>query len=146
MPSKIVERPKLSKAEIKFRAAFERLKINKPDLLPKGTSLTQNNVAKESGVDPSALRRARYPELVQEIQTWIEDNKDIQTQRSPRQVMLAQRSHNRDSRKRNEALTIQRDKALSKLLEAEYLILQLTLENENLKNRLPDIDITYLND
>lgn len=144
MPYKIIEERKLSKAETKFREAFGRLKINKPELLPKGTSLSQNNIAKEAGVDPSALRRSRYPELVQEIQTWLENNKDIQGQsRSPRQLILAQRSNNRDLRKRIESLTAQRDNALSRVLEAEYLILQLSLENKSLKNRLPPIDIFH---
>jgi hypothetical protein len=59
---------------------------------PKARHLSQNNVAKEVGVDPSALRRARFPELVSEIQDWIESHKDEQTRQSPRQMMLAQRS------------------------------------------------------
>ena len=72
MSSKAIEPRKVSKAELKFREAFERLKVGKPDILPKGTPLSQNNVAKEAGVDPSALRRARFPELVADIQAWIE--------------------------------------------------------------------------
>ena len=146
MSSKIFESRKLSKAEIKFRNAFERLKKNKPELLPKGTSLSQNNVAKEAGVDPSALRRSRYPELVHEIQKWLEAHKEVKTERSQRQVMLGQRSNNRDLRKRIEALTAQRDNALSRVLEAEYLIIQLNLENKSLKSRLPPIDISRFND
>lgn len=84
MPSKTVEPKKVSKAELKFRNAFECLKQGKPDILPKGTPLSQNNVAKEAGVDPSALRRARFPELVAEIQEWIEAHKDEKTTKSPR--------------------------------------------------------------
>src|SRR5690554_2541860 len=75
MSSKVTEPRKVSKAELKFREAFERLKAGKPDILPKGTPLSQNNVAKEAGVDPSALRRARFPELVADIQSWIETHK-----------------------------------------------------------------------
>ena len=146
MSSKIFESRKLSKAEIKFRNAFERLKKNKPELLPKGTSLSQNNVAKEAGVDPSALRRSRYPELVHEIQKWLEAHKEVKTERSQRQVMLGQRSNNRDLRKRIETLTAQRDNALSRVLEAEYLIIQLNLENKSLKSRLHPIDISHFND
>lgn len=59
-------------AEDIFREAFERLKRNKPVLLPKGTPLSQNNVAKEAGRDPSALKKSRYPLLVLEIQEFIE--------------------------------------------------------------------------
>ena len=96
MSSKAIEPRKVSKAELKFREAFERLKVGKPDILPKGTPLSQNNVAKEAGVDPSALRRARFPELVADIQAWIESHKDEAPQKSPRQMVLAQRSRNRD--------------------------------------------------
>ena len=76
MLSKAVKPKKISKAELKFRDAFERLKQDKPDILAKGTPLSQNNVAKEAGVDPSALRRTRFPELVSEIQDWIEAHKE----------------------------------------------------------------------
>jgi len=36
MSSKAIEPRKVSKAELKFREAFERLKVGKPDILPKG--------------------------------------------------------------------------------------------------------------
>jgi len=83
---------------------FKRLKSGKPDLLPKSTPLSQNNVAKEAGVDSSALRRIRFPELVSEIQDWIETHKDEQAQKSPRQMMLAQRSKNRDLKDKYKSL------------------------------------------
>ena len=46
----------------------------KPTTLPRNTPVTQNNVAKEAGRDPSALRKLRYPRLIREIQKWIEGN------------------------------------------------------------------------
>ena len=61
-------------AEKLFRDAFDRLKRDKPKVLPQGTSVTQNNVAREAGRDPSALRKDRYPRLIREVQKWIEDN------------------------------------------------------------------------
>ena len=136
MLSKIVEPRKISKAELKFREAFERLKIGKPNILPKGTLLSQNNVAKEAGVDPSALRRARFPELVEEIQAWIETHKDDIPQKSSRQMMLAQRSKNRSLQEKLIALKEQRDKAFSQLLEAQSRLLELTLENQRLRSQL----------
>lgn len=54
-----------------FNEAFERLKNNTPVRLPPGTPVTQNNVAREAGRDPSALRSERYPELLQTIQAFI---------------------------------------------------------------------------
>lgn len=144
MLSTEVKPRKLSKAEIKFREAFERLKVGKPNILPKGTVLSQNNVAKETGVDPSALRRTRFPELVAEIQAWIEENKEDLVQKTPRQMVLAQRSRNRDLNEQIKALKEQRDNALSTLIDAQRSIVELTLENEKLKARVPAINASRL--
>ncbi len=141
--SKVKERV-VSKAEIRFLEAFERLKSNNPEILPKGTPVTQNNVAKEAGVNPSALRSSRYPELAQQIQNWIEDNKENSVQKSSRQMMLAQRSKNKELREQITSLQEQRDKALSMLVETQREIVSLTLENERLKARLPAIDVSRI--
>ena len=140
-----VEGRKVSKAELRFLEAFERLKSGNPEILPKGTAVSQNNVAKETGVNPSALRRARYPELVERIQSWIEENEESPGQRSSRQMMLAKRSRNRDLKERINSLTEQRDNALSMLVESNREIVDLTLENERLKSRLPSINVSRLN-
>ena len=42
------------------------------------------------------------------------------------------------------SLTEQRDKALSMLVESNREIVNLTLENERLKSRLPSINVTRL--
>lgn len=144
MSSKAVKPKKISKAELKFRDAFERLKLGKPDIVPKGTQLSQNNVAKEAGVDPSALRRTRFPELVSEIQDWVESNKNDQTQKSPRQMMLAQRSRNRGLKEKIESLEKQRDEALSKLVDSHGIILELTFENDRLRSHLPKNNVSKL--
>lgn len=144
MSSKAIEPRKVSKAELKFREAFERLKAGKPDILPKGTQLSQNNVAKEAGVDPSALRRARFPELVSDIQSWIDCHKDEAPQKSSRQMMLAQRSRNRDLMEKVKALEEQRDKALGQLLDAQSRILELTLENQRLQAQLPASNVHFI--
>lgn len=128
MSSKTIKTRKISKAELKFRDAFERLKLGKPDILPKGTPLSQNNVAKEAGVDPSALRRIRFPELVADIQAWIEAHKDEVPPKSSRQMMLAQRSRNRTLQEKVIALEEQRDKAFSGAFEA---VDTLTLDGES---------------
>lgn len=60
----------------RFREAFERLKSNKPMILDKNTPVTQNNVAREAGRDPSALKISRYPLLVLEIQGYISSQAD----------------------------------------------------------------------
>ncbi|MGO2301110.1 hypothetical protein ACT3QO_04460 [Psychrobacter sp. AOP7-D1-15] len=132
------------RAEIRFLEAFERLKVGKPELLPKGTSVTQNNVAKEAGVNPSALRRSRYPDLVDKIQSWIDENKDNSSQQSTRQKSLAKTAKNRSLKQQLDDIKMQNDIALSKLMEAERMIIELTLENERLKSRLPAIEATKM--
>lgn len=120
-----------SRAEAAFRAAFERLKRGK-----KGVKVTQNNVAKEAGLVPSALKKARFPGLVEEIQRWIEEHGD-KGKPSGRQAALAQRNQNRDLRQKNESMRSQRDKALGLLAEADARILELTIENNRLQACLP---------
>lgn len=144
MSLKPAETRKISKAELRFREAFERLKTGKPDVLPMGSLLSQNNVAKEAGVDPSALRRVRFPELVSEIQAWVELHKDDVSEKSPRQMMLAQRSRNRDLKEKVKALEEQRDKALGQLLDAQSVILELTLENQRLRAQLPESNVHFM--
>ena len=144
MSTKKTEPKKVSKAELKFRDAFQRLKDGKPNILPKGTTLSQNNVAKEAGVDPSALRRVRFPELVAEIKLWVDAHKDEAPKKSSRLMMLAQRSRSRDLKEKYKALEVQRDKALGQLLDAQACILELTLENQRLRAQLPVSKVRHL--
>jgi hypothetical protein len=144
MSSKKMDPKKVSKAELKFRDAFQRLKDGKPNILPNGTTLSQNNVAKEAGVDPSALRRVRFPELVSEIKLWVDAHKDEAPKKSSRQMMLAQRSRSRDLKEKYKALEVQRDKALGQLLDAQACILELTLENQRLRAQLPVSKVRHL--
>lgn len=119
-------------AEDMFREAFERLKSNRPLILPRGTPLSQNNVAKEAGRDPSALKKSRYPLLVLEIQEFIE-LKDSQEQKGKEQ---------RDNRKRKIQEKLkdcqkQRDKLCSIVDAQQQMIEELQsriLELEDSKN------------
>lgn len=120
-------------AEHRFREAFERLKEGTPRLLPVGTRVTQNNVAREAGTLPSALRGSRFPVLVADIRAWVESHGSDESQVSGRQKILAQRNRNRDLLARIAELEMQRDDALSKLVMAETRILELTMENERLR-------------
>lgn len=146
MSSKKIVPKKVSKAELKFRDAFQRLKEGKPNILPKGTTLSQNNVAKEAGVDPSALRRVRFPELVAEIKIWVDAHKDDAPKTSARQMMLAQRSKNRSLQEKMQALEEQRDNALSQLLDAQTHILDLTLINQQLQAHSPKSNVHFMSD
>lgn len=126
----------VGRAELMFCEAFDRLKKNKPDRLPKGSPVSQNNVAKEAGVDPSALRSARYPELSAKIKRWVQEHPHEDSQ-SARQATMAKRAATRPLRDRIEALTIQRDKAAARLLDAEAEIVRLLMRIASLEAQLP---------
>ncbi|KWE65851.1 hypothetical protein WL77_17115 [Burkholderia ubonensis] len=112
------------KAEQQYRDAFERLKTNKPTRLPKGTAVTQNNVAREAGTDPSALRKSRFPSLIAEIQRHVATTSHPKAQ-SKRQSLLKQRKRNRTLKEQLVDASKQRDKLASLLLEADAMILEL---------------------
>lgn len=135
--------PRLGRAETAFREAFDRLKRGKPNLLPKGTRVTQNNVAREAGLDPSALKKARFPSLVEEIQHWVNEHGE-EASKSPSRSLYAQRNRNRSLREQIEALKLQRDNALALLVGADAKILELTMENQRLQAEKPKSNVTSL--
>lgn len=98
----------------------------------RDTLITQNNVAREAGRDPSALKKDRYPGLIREIQHWIEQYPSDGPP-SPRQSILSARKRDRSLKEKIEALKTQRDLALSMLVEADAKILDLTLETARLQ-------------
>lgn len=130
-------------AESAFRDAFDRLKRGKPDRLQKGASISQNNVAKEAGCDPTALKKARFPSLVAEIQRWVSEHAP-DAPKSQRQTMLAQRGRHRTLREKIEALKVERDHAFSLLVEADAKILDLAMENIRLQSHLPPSNVTTM--
>lgn len=128
-------------AEKLFKDAFERLKCDKPVRLPRGTPVSQNNVAKEAGRDPSALRKSRYPRLIRAIQKWIEDNGNAPRARaSSASLIKGARAKNRQLQARLEELTKQRDKAMARLVIAEESILDLHRRLQDCKARLGESD------
>lgn len=125
-------------AEQRFRNAFERLKLGVPQVLPKGSQVSQNNVAKEAQCDPSALRKSRFPLLVLAIQEWIEAHKGEQ-QPSERQRLLKHRRKNRDTRETIADFKKQRDAAVGLLADADLRIVELTEKVSALQVRLDQI-------
>ena len=130
-------------AEQQFRAAFERLKAQKPLRLGSSSPVTQNNVAKEAGKDPSALRKSRYPTLIAEIQRWVEHHSDEKPP-SPRQKTLAQRRRNRSLREQIETIKAERDIVVSQLLAAHTKILDLTAQIIDLGGKQPPSNVVPL--
>jgi len=112
-------------AEQRFREAFERLKLGVSKVLPKGTHASQNNIAKEAGCDPSALRKTRFPLLVTEIQEWIEANKG-ESPPSKRQQLKKQRIKRRKAQETIDDLKKERDISAGLLGDANLRIIDLT--------------------
>lgn len=119
-----------------YRAAFERLKNNTPERLPIGTTISQNNVAREAGSDPSALKKTRFPILIAEIQKYVELHTEDR-QPSVRQFNLLARRKNRELRVRLEEIKQQRDQLASLLSEADATILELYDRITELEKQLP---------
>lgn len=132
MPSPIAP-PK--SAEDRFRAAFERLKNSAPSVVKNGTPVSQNNVAKEAECDPSALRKSRYPELINEIQAFVDAHKD-DSRTSERKEILRKRKKNRTVRQAKADSDSQRDELASQLLCANAMILQLTRKLADAEGKL----------
>lgn len=138
-----VELPARRSAADQYRDAFERLKLNRPQLLPKGTPVTQNNVAKEAGSDPSALKKSRFPSLIAEIKTYVEQHAE---ERPPslNQVNLLARQKSRALRDRIEEVARQRDQLASLLSEADAKIIELYDRIAELERQLPASNIISL--
>ena len=138
-----VELPTRRSAADQYRDAFERLKLNRPQLLPKGTPVTQNNVAKEAGSDPSALKKSRFPSLIAEIKTYVEQNAE---ERPPslNQVNLLARQKSRALRDRIEQVARQRDQLASLLSEADTKIIELYDRIAELERQMPASNIISL--
>lgn len=125
-------------AEDRFRAAFGRLKNGESLVLKRGTPVSQNNVAKEAECDPSALRKSRYPELINEIQAYIDANKGDAAP-SRRQEILKKRHKNRTVRQAKAASDLQRNELASQLLCANAMIVELTRKLADAQARLKDL-------
>jgi len=124
-------------AEERFRQAFYRLCSNKPLRLPKGSAVSQNNVAKEAGTGPSALKKQRYPLLCSEIKAKVAEDEKSKPQTKNQEIVSA-RSKNDDLRKELLFVKEDRDYQMSLKLYAQHMVLALTKELDELKNSAPD--------
>ena len=116
-------------AEQGFREAFNRLKDNRPTAIPPGSPITQNNIAREAGRDPSALKRDRYPLLILEIQAYIKSQSET--------IQKKQRTTDNRSRTEKQQLADcrrQRDKLASIVAAQNSYIEELLDEIEQLSS------------
>lgn len=130
--------PKPKSAEANFREAFERLKVGVCKLLPVGTPVSQNNVAKEAGCDPTALKKSRFPVLVADIQAHVK-SQGGEKPPSERQRALKQRQRSRTAQETIQDLKTQRDAAASLLVESNARISILTRKVRDLETRLEEV-------
>lgn len=123
-------------AEAVFRQAFERLKAGEPKVLPQGSPVTQNNVAREAGRDPSALKKARYPTLIGEIQAYVDLHKGNEQAAGKRDKKHRAK---RSMEERLNAAIRQRDEVQSILGSANMRIVELTGEVKSLQQQLDEL-------
>ena len=130
-------------AEDNFRRAFERLKAGEPITISKNSLVSQNNVAREAGCDPSALKKSRHPALISEIQEWAKQHGPVKVS-SERARSKPRRPEHRNLRIEFEMLKMERDSALSRLVEADAKIFDLTIENKRLHAQRKAPNVTVL--
>lgn len=124
-------------AEMRFRHAFERIKNGEPKVLESGTVVTQNNVAREAGCDPSALKKSRFPALIREIQAYVELHKVDHKSRHQEKVKLGSRRRTLEERLAD-ALR-QRDSAQSLVASANRRIVELTQQVHSLQRQIDEL-------
>lgn len=113
-------------AEERFRDAFRRLRNGCPRMLEQGSKVSQNNVAREAGCDPSALKKNRFPTLVAEIQAFALKHQDAKEPSDPRFQPNAQTCPRCASLKDQlRQVTLQRDAAMSALVLSDAHVLEL---------------------
>jgi hypothetical protein len=124
-------------AETRFRQAFERLKAGVPNVVEPGTRVSQNSIAKEAGRDATALKKARFPTLIREIQAYLELHQPNDEDAAKK--AKAKKAIKRSLEERMKDTVIQRDMVQSILASANFRIVELTHEVQSLQRRLDDI-------
>lgn len=135
---KNVKTARKESAEARFRAALVRIIDGCPLNVQKGASITQNNVAREAGVDPSALRASRYPELVAEIQHFAASSK-VERGRAGRHSTHLSDERRRSERQRYADMKHQRDHAAALLASADSEVLRLMLRVRDLERHIEEL-------
>ncbi len=109
--------------EADLRAGFERMKSGDVLRVPKGTPVSQNNIARETGMEPSAFKKSRYPLLVDEVQQYIAQLGLGVTDRPTKPKPLPSRPC---ADEQVQSANAERDFVMSKLMLAQVKIIELT--------------------
>ncbi|MBH1494018.1 hypothetical protein JY423_02140 [Stenotrophomonas maltophilia] len=124
-------------AESKFRAALARIIDGSALNVERNAQITQNNVAREAGVDPSALRASRYPALVMEI-------RDLAGMARADVGSMGHKPHRprseerRNEKQRYQDMKRQRDHAAALLASADSEVLRLMLRVRDLERHIEE--------
>lgn len=94
-------------------------------MLELGSKVSQNNVAREAGCDPSALKKSRFPTLVAEIQACALKNGDASEASDARSHPNVQSCPRCSRKDQLSQVTLQRDAAMSALVLADTRVLEL---------------------
>lgn len=120
-----------------YLEAFRRLATDTPLNLGKGTVVSQNNVAKEAGKDPSALKLNRYPGVIRKIQTYLELTNVDEVKNRARKAKI--QKGKLDLKSQVSTLTTQLSASQSKLLSVERRLIEALQEIGDLKRELDGI-------
>ena len=109
-----------------YYAALERLKVNKPTVLPKGSTINNNTVALEAGRKRGSIKKSRHVALVEAIElAALEAGQNVL---SPTQQVEKAKSKTKSVKSDYEQLEEDYEKLLEKLNS-------LLLENYELKQK-----------
>lgn len=124
-------------AECRFRAALARIIDGSALNVERNAQITQNNVAREAGVDPSALRASRYPALVKEIRD-LACIARANVGRMGHKPHLPRSEERRDEKQRYQDMKRQRDHAAALLASADSEVLRLMLRVRDLERHIEE--------
>ena len=109
-----------------YDAALERLKANKPTILPKGSAINNDTVALEAGRKRGSIKKSRHAALVQAIE--LAAQQAGQNVLSPRQQIEQAKTKTKAVKSDYERLNDDYEKLLEK-------VNSLLLENFELKQK-----------
>lgn len=107
----------------RLEAAFDRLKSGQPTVLPPGSLVSQNNVAREAGVPPAHFKKSRFGPLIAEVQAHVAQRDGPLLRERARSGSLEQALA--DTVARISELESERDHLRSLLLSAEMKLAEL---------------------
>lgn len=113
-----------------YCAALERLKANKPTVLPKGSAINNDTVALEAGRKRGSIKKSRHATLIEAIE--LAAKEAGQNEISPSQKLEQAKSKTKAVKNDYEQLKIDYEKLLEKFNS-------LLLENFELKQKTHQI-------